>query len=219
MSVKKRWYVTLSLLMMLVLVACGKNVAEDVFVHLEQAVELESTFKQQQEILKAAENNEQQLYEEVIDLGMDEFELILSLTEEALASIETRENAVALEKESIEQSYEEFQKVEAFENEINEGEGFEHYQTLREKMKARYESYQDLHTAYVKSINLDRELFELLQREDFELVELQEKIEEVNESYSNINETRDVFNQFTVEYNESKQAYYSSADLNWKLNE
>ncbi|WP_053070320.1 YkyA family protein [Alkalihalobacillus pseudalcaliphilus] len=202
------------------LTGCGNDVADKVFEHLEKAVELEAPFTEQQELISQAEENEQELYDEVIDLSMEEFEKILSLTEEALASIETREEAVAVEKESIEAGYQEFLKVEELESEIKDDEGLPPFQGLVENMHARYNSYQDLHNAYVDSLELDRALFELLQQEEeFDLVELQQLIEDVNASYQVINEARDIFNEYTAQYNNDKQSYYSESNLSWELAE
>ncbi|GAF63910.1 hypothetical protein BTS2_0802 [Bacillus sp. TS-2] len=209
---KSQYFLAISALMIL-LVGCSQNTAEDVFNHLEKAVELEQPFEEQQAVLVEAEEKEHQIYEEAIALGLDEFEQIIVLSDEALSSIDQREEAVSLEKESIESSYEEFKQVELLQEEFDDEELLSLFNGFSNEMESRYESYQQLFENYTHSIQLDRELFQLLKEEDLELIDLQTKIDEVNDSYQKVNELKEQFNDFTTQYNQSKQAFYEAANL------
>ncbi|GAE28028.1 lipoprotein [Halalkalibacter wakoensis JCM 9140] len=108
--IRFKWGLILFLVSIL-LSGCGENPAESVYHQLEAAVELEIPFEQQQAPLQKAELRENELFEQIIGLGMDEYEEIETLANEALESAQAREAMLQLEKESIEESFEQFQKV------------------------------------------------------------------------------------------------------------
>ncbi len=193
--------------------ACGEKPAETVYQHLETAVELEAPFEQQQEPLQQAEQKENELFEQIIALGMDEFEQISSLADEALVSVESRLTMVETEKESIEASYQEFSEIESLVGDAEE-EWSSTLAELSESMEERYHTYQELYSVYTEALNKDRALFEMLKEEELTMEDLQAQIDQVNESYRDVTEKKEQFNQSTDEYNEMKRSFYEAAELN-----
>ncbi|WP_100404631.1 YkyA family protein [Bacillus solitudinis] len=200
-------------LLILLLTACGNQSTEQIYTYLEKAVELEEPFQQQQEPLQEAEKKEFQWYEEAITLGMDEFEKVLSLSDEALASIDEREKMIMIEKESIERSFEEFNKIKLeFEN-IEDETILSDLEKLTETMENRYEAYQDLFDIYNQTIEEDRKLYTLLKDEDLDISTLQSQINTVNEQYELVMNSKENFNKLTDSYNEQKKLFYESVGL------
>lgn len=209
----KRWLPLLGVAV-IVLTACGEEPTEIVYQHLENSVEHEQIFEEQQEPLHSAEERENELFEEIVALGTDEFEQISTLADEALVSIDSRVTMIEQEKESIEASYEEFIQIEEQVNNIEGEEARSLLDDLKKTMNERFENYQALYVAYSEAINSDRTLFKMLKQEDLTLEELQSQIELVNEAYGQVNEQKEKFNRSTDEYNEMKRAFYKAAELN-----
>lgn len=195
------------------LTACGEKPVETVYHHLESAVELEVPFEEQQEPLQGAEKRENELFEEIVALGLSDMERISSLSKEALSSIDSREEMLEKEKESIEASIDEFKQIEGQQEKIDE-ELVDQLMELKEKMLERYDSYQQLYDTYKQAIDGDRTLFTMLTKEELTLDELQEQIDLVNECYEQVTKNKEEFNRLTNEYNEEKRDFYESAELN-----
>src|SRR5699024_11418343 len=92
------------------LVGCSKeaSVTEQIYDHLEESVSLESDYAKYQQEIFELEQEEQDIYNKVVDLTEDDFAEIVSLSKDALEIIDEREEIMALEQESISNSKEEF---------------------------------------------------------------------------------------------------------------
>jgi hypothetical protein len=175
-------WVPASLITIVLLTACGENPANTVYQHLENAVELEQPFEQQQD--------------------------------EAIVSIQSRETMINHEKESIEESFQEFKKIEEAVGKIEDFEVVDVLTDLVKVMHDRYNNYQKLYDSYVAAITLDRTLFEMLQDEELIMEDLQNQIDKVNEAYEKLEEYKKEFNKKTDEYNQLKREFYEKAELN-----
>ncbi|MBU8906756.1 YkyA family protein [Desertibacillus haloalkaliphilus] len=201
------------LLASMVLSGCSTDPAETIYNHLEKAVAMEDVFEQQQQPLVDAEQREHQLYEEIISLGVEEFEEIRSLAEEALTIVEQRQGYIEKEKESLDASFEEFLKVETEIESIDNQDVRSSADELVEVMNKRYDKYQELYHEYENAIDLDRELYEMLQDEELTIDVLQEQIDLINTSYQSVSELKETFNQYTESYNQHKKDFYEAAEL------
>lgn len=211
----RKWIVLLLIGLVATLAACsGESTAEKIHTHLEETVVKEEGYKNQQSEITALEKQEQEIYAEIIELEMEDFDQIKTLAEEAIAVIDEREEKVNLEKESITNASEEFHSIEDLladlEDEAVNAKGQEMYDTMLE----RYAAYDELYTAYMESLQLERELYEMLQLEDLEQEALNEHIEKINASYETIFSVNDRFNELTVTYNQLKQDFYEAAEMN-----
>lgn len=197
----------------LFMVGCSSKVnpAEEIYHHLEAAVNLEAQFEQQQELLSNAELKEYELYEEILNLA--DLEEIKFLANEAKQIALTRKEMIEKEKQSIVEAYEEFTQVtpiiETFEDENLKQLASE----LVTIMNERYETYLTLFKEYKEAIDLDIELYVLVQKEDLTIDELEAQHEKVNASYERVNHYKEQFNLFTVQYNDLKRNFYQTADL------
>lgn len=193
---------------------CGKSVEEEIYTHLENAVSLEAAFEEQQQPLVDLEKKEQGIYEKIIKLGMSEFEQIKLLSQEAIVVVDERETRIEKEKESIDESKEEFlltkSKVADLENQKVKADAEE----LIKIMNDRYVSYEQLYNYYKDAIGLDRELYKMFQKEELTLEQLEEQVKKINEMYDNVVKENEKFNTLTDTYNKKKKEFYIAADLN-----
>ncbi|MFS0672292.1 YkyA family protein [Ornithinibacillus sp. 179-J 7C1 HS] len=208
--------VVVSLGIILLLAGCGNSPETQIYNHLEEAVQLEEGFKDQQDDITKLEQEEQELYKQIIELGIEELDQINELADKALGSIEERTEKINLEKESLDASRAEFEKSQQFIEEIKDEEIKEKAKAMYETMENRFEAYDNLNKAYNESLVLEKELYEMLKKEDLQQEELQAQIEKVNVKYQEVIEANSVFNEFTSKYNELKKSFYEIAEINVK---
>jgi len=198
--------------MMAVLTACfGEQPAELMYDHLEESVQIEKEIEVKQEPLTNAENDEVDLYEEMLTLSS--VEEIEPLAIEAIASAEERRKIMEEEKSLIEESYSIFQEAEQHIEDFDEEKVVQAANELVETMNERYDVYQELYEEYIHSIDQDIRLYEMAKDEEVDVEELQDQHNATNESYNQINELNQQFNQLTNEYNEAKIHFYETSEL------
>ncbi|GEL76036.1 YkyA family protein [Tenuibacillus multivorans] len=214
--------ITLSLLLLTILLlgACTDdyNAAEDMYEHLEKSVELESSFKSAQSELGEIEKQENEIYDEMMEINMNELDQIQGLADEALSLAENRKDLIEQEKESIDAAKEEFNQIEQYLDELSD-ETKEKANQMIEEMEKRHQSFNDLYDAYTHSINLDIELYEMLKNEDLKKADLDEQVDRVNTSYQEVKSAQDKFNQHTGQFNDLKKEFYESSGLNVEFEE
>ncbi len=198
------------------LASCGNSPETQIYNHLEEAVHLEVGFQEYQDEIIQLEQEEQELYKQIIELGIDELDKIEELAGQALSSIEERTELIKSEKESLAASREEFEKAKVLIEEIKDEETKDQAKTMYETMTNRFDAYETLHQAYNESLKLERELYEMLQRDDLEQEELQAQIEKVNLKYQEVIKANETFNEFTTKYNNLKKEFYEVAEINVK---
>ncbi|WP_166805766.1 YkyA family protein [Jeotgalibacillus sp. R-1-5s-1] len=191
----------------------GSQAEEEIGGILETAVTEEEGYVQAQNELRELEAAEQELYNEIMALSMEEFETVSELADEALANLDEREEQLNAEAEAVNQSSEVFQEVEPLISDLETEELQSHVESMVETMNERYTIHEDLSAAYAESLGLNRELYNMLKEEDLELEELENQITLVNEQNSIIIELNDDFNEATTEYNELKSAFYEMAEI------
>lgn len=202
------------------LAACSEaTTSEKIYTHLEKAVTLEEAFEEQQNKIVELEKKEQELYSQIIDLNMDEFDKIKSTAKEAIKVIEERKDLISLEKESIEASKEEFKKVKGLIEELEKEDAKEKANEMYDVMMKRYEAYDKLNEAYTQSLKLEVDLYTMLQKEDLKQETLTAHIEKINETYKKVLEANDNFNSYTEKYNQLKKEFYQVAKIDVKYEE
>lgn len=208
------------ILLLCLLSGClGPAPEERMYMILEEVVTLEDPFKEQQQPLLELEKKEADLYNKIMDLGMKEFEQVVSLSKEALTLVEERESKIKIEYDSIMSSRDKFNEFNEEIVRINDDKLLQSAQELKSKMEDRYKSYEILYENYKKSISLDKELYSMLQREDLEMKQLETQITKINKSYQLVMEQNNEFNKLTEQYNDLKIKFYEEAKLNVEKSE
>ncbi|WP_404351251.1 YkyA family protein [Sutcliffiella horikoshii] len=212
----KRTVYTGTLAFSLLLTGCvnGESAEQEIFQTLEEVVELEASFEEQQGPLLELEKEESAIYDEILTLGMKEFDQIVKLSQEGLALVEQKEAAMKSEKESIEAARKQFEEVKTSIESLEDEELKKEAQALYQLMEQRYEAYMTLSNHYMKSMEVEKEMYELFQTEDLTLEQLQVQINDLNEKYEKINEANQSFNEYTDQYNKAKLDFYKKAGLN-----
>lgn len=204
--------ILIGLALILVLVGCNKedNIHEKISEHLEATVEIEKTFEEHQQKIIDLEKEDEKLYNEIISLGSDDYEKVVTLAEEAITKLDERYEEVKLEKQSLEESKKEFEKIKPLMENITEEDELEQVEKMYDTMMSRYEAYNKVYDSYSESIQMTKELYTLFKEEQFDENKVYSLLTTVNDLYEEVLEANEEFNMKTTLYNKLKQEYYES---------
>lgn len=186
---------------------------EKMFEELEKVVSIEKVFEDQQDPLVELEKQEKKIYEQIISLGMKEYDQIVKLADEALQIADKRSEHIEKEKESIKESQKEFENVAGIIEEIEDPELKKQAKELQGTMKERYEIHDQLYINYKKGLQYDKELYEMLKDKELSFEKLEEQINKVNKVYETVLKNNQEFNDKTDQYNKEKMAFYKKAGI------
>ena len=207
------WKLFTVIVLLITMFGCStKSAEEQIHQQLTKAMELEEAFKQQQPKITKLETEEQEIYSQIIAHDMEDEEKLQELVEQAIASIDERAEEVEVEKESIEASKKEFSKIEDLLLQIEDKETRETAKEMYERMNDRYDAYDDLYTVCQKTLQLEKELYTMIV-EKTPQQELTEHIQKINENYELVLDANEQFNTYTLEYNDLKDEFYDTANL------
>lgn len=186
---------------------------EKMFEELEKVVSTEKVFEDQQDPLVELEKQEKEIYEQIISLGMKEYDQIVKLADEALKIADKREEHIEKEKESIKKSEQEFENVSKIAEEIEEPSLKKQAAELQATMKERYKIHDELYKNYKQGLQYDKELYGMLKDKDLSFEKLEEQINKVNKVYESVLKNNQEFNDKTDHYNKEKMAFYKKAGI------
>ncbi|WP_019152958.1 YkyA family protein [Robertmurraya massiliosenegalensis] len=211
----KKTTVVFILLGMLVLSGClnRTSTTDEMYTVLENVVDLEQDFEQQQEPLVELEREEKEIYSKIIELGMKEFDQIVTLSEEALTIVDKRKEHMDKEEASIQASKQEFEKLVPLMEELEDEEIKTKAKELYEIMQKRFATHDTLYENYINGIEYDKELYQMFQQEELSIDQLEEQITKINDTYKIVLESNEQFNEFTEQYNEIKLQFYTAAGI------
>jgi outer membrane murein-binding lipoprotein Lpp len=214
MNKKRPFILTAAIIISVFLTGCTGTPEEKIHEHLEKSVELEAQFKEQQALIVEAENKEQELYNEMVQLPLEEYDKIKELSEKALKHAEDRKQFITKEKEALNLAFEEFQNTLPFIEKINKEAVKKEADELEGNVQKRYDTYQQLNQEYETLITFDKELYKMLQSKELTAEEFDSQIEKINKQYEKVTEQYEAFNKYTDLYNNARQSFYKKADLN-----
>ncbi|WAA11280.1 YkyA family protein [Fervidibacillus albus] len=218
--VKKYLVLFIPITIVLFLSGCSQSTEEKIFDTLEEVVEQEASFENQQQPLVELEEKENELYNEIIDLGLKEKEQVNQLSDEALDVLEQQRERILKEKESLEDGKEIFLEVEEYIEELENEQLKEDGEQLVATMNERYTVYESLHEQYLQKIEYSKELYNLFkQDEEISLETIESQINNINETLKTLQQLNERFNELTEQYNTEKVAFYEKAGLNVNLKE
>ncbi len=205
----KHLFFTLLIPFFIFLTACNEeDPLEKIHQHLEETVQIEKGFEENQERVFELEQKDEELYKEIIGLDSDKMEQVKELSEEAIKLLDERLDYVKLERTSLEESRVEFEKIEPLMEKMKDQDQKRHIEKMYQTMMDRYDAYEEVYEEYSNSIRLTKELYTKFQEETFKDSEVYSIIENVNESYDEVLKANESFNNETALYNSLKQEYY-----------
>ncbi|MEH7336734.1 YkyA family protein, partial [Neobacillus drentensis] len=146
-----------------ILTGCNnkKSSLEKMYETLENVAAKEKVFEEQQEPLVTLEKKEKGLYDQIIGLGMKEYDEIVKLSDEALNLAAQRQEHMEKETNSIKESEKEFKKIAEIKEQLDEPSLKKLANELYNIMMKRYQAHDVLNTAYTEALKNDQQLYEM----------------------------------------------------------
>ncbi len=187
--------------------------AEKIHNVLESVVSAEKGFEDQQEPLVSLEKQEKGIYDQMIGLGMKQYDQIVKLSDEAAALADQRKEHMELENKSLKKSKNKFKEVANLKDDFDDPALKKQANELYDLMMERYEAHDDLYKEYSDGIKYDKDLYGMLKNKNLPLEDLENQVNKVNQTYEKIFAANEKFNQLTEQYNSKKELFYKKAGL------
>jgi len=186
---------------MLILAGCigKKTPVEKMYDVLEEVVSKEKVFEEQQEPLVTLEKKEKEIYDQIIELGMKEYDQIVKLSDDAIILTDQRKNHMEKETKSLKESEQVFKKAAAIKDEFDDPELTKIANELSDIMMQRYQAH--------------KELYMMFKNKNLPLEDLEGQVKKLNETYKKVFDTNEKFNKLTEQYNNKKLSFYKKAGL------
>ncbi|AQU79950.1 YkyA family protein [Planococcus faecalis] len=209
----KKTAVVLSFFAIFLLTACsGSGIRGDLDQVLNDTFDAEEEYRAVQDDLEKREKTEQQLFEEIMALTQEEQDQVAKQAQTALDSADERLEFLKTEKESMQSAEENFTGIDKVIKAAEEVAVKADVEALKTKMKERFTAHSEFTKAYEKLIERQKELYEMLKKEETTLQLLQEKAAEVNEQNEQVQLAVTAFNEITKQVNELKDATMKKID-------
>lgn len=186
---------------------------EIMYQALENVVEAEKAFEEQQEPLVELEKQEKEIYNQIMAIGMKQHDEIVKLSDEAISIIDKRREHLQKEIDSIDDSKTEFKNAEEIRDEIDDAEQKKKATELLEIMSNRYKVHNQLAKEYSSALDNDKELYQMLKNESISYEKLEVHVTNLNTIYQKVYDKNKEFNELTAQYNEKKLEFYKEAGL------
>lgn len=195
---------------------CQSKPEEKIYKILEETVTKEKGFQSQQAPLAKLESEETHIFEQIMDLGLKDYQKVVKLSDKALKNIAERKERMGMEQASMLSSQKEFMKIKTMISELKDQNLKDEALLLYDLMEKRYETHEQLYNAYISGLAADQKLYELLKQKDVSLNNLEAQINATNESFSAVMKANKKFNTETKTYNDKKLEFYKHAGIEKK---
>ncbi|MGG5805766.1 MULTISPECIES: YkyA family protein [Bacillus cereus group] len=194
----------------------GQKPEANLYVAFENAAKQEKTMYEDTKKLAELEKQGQELYTQITLEGKENNQVVKEKLDQAVTNINDREKVLEKEKATLENAQNEVKSVDKYIKKLEDKKLQEQAEKVQDMYKNRAKSFKKLHDDYKNSLQLEQELYKMLQAKDEKLKSIEEKVKTVNQSYEQIHSDQDSFNTYTKEYNQNKLAFYKQANINIK---
>ncbi|WP_336770066.1 YkyA family protein [Bacillus bombysepticus] len=201
----------------ILLTGCGNDKPEqELYQVFEKSAEQEKSLYKDMKKLKELEQNEQNLYKQVITDGTDNHEAASPKISEALKNVEKRLEIVKNEEKALEKAQEEMNKAQKKIKKIDNADIKKKAASVEEAFKDRRIVFDKWAKGYKEIAIQEKALYSKLDSSESKLKEITEQIKTNNQLYAKLKADSNEFNKRTSNYNESKINFYKEANINIK---
>ncbi|MEH7751176.1 YkyA family protein [Bacillus toyonensis] len=200
-----------------VLTGCfGEKSEENLYTAFETAATQEKSLVDEAKKLEGLEKQGQELYSQILQEGKDHNDAVMKKIEQATANVADREKVLKNEKEMLEKAQKETKSVQSNIEKLEDKKVQKQAKAVEESYKKRYDAFQKMNENYTKALATEKELYEQLKVKETKLKEIGEKVKTFNELNGEAQKSKEQFNNYTKEYNDSKLAFYKDAQIKIK---
>ncbi|MGR3763694.1 YkyA family protein [Rossellomorea sp. NS-SX7] len=198
-----------------ILMGCigGASPQENIYDVLEETVAKEDQYVEVQKPLQGLEKKEKEIYGEIMNLGMKEFDKIVKLSDDALKNISERTEYIEKERKAMKEAKETFSDLDGFISELEDDKLKSEAGKLEMTMKERYKLHEELTDSYLHALSQDKKLYELFKKKELTMEELEKQITSINDAYDKTIKLNEEYNTKTEQFNKLKQGFYSTAGI------
>lgn len=189
---------------------------ERIYNFLEEVVALEEEFANVQQPFGELEANESQIYAQMVEEPASNKEEIDQLAIQGLELINQKKEMLEKERESILQSKKKFEEIDKLIKKTKDEKVQKKLENLQAIMENRYNQYEQLYTLYTEVFTLENNLYQLFINGDTTIEKLENAIKLINDQYTKIQESNDLFNDWTRKYNDEKLVLYNELEIEVK---
>ena len=194
----------------------GEKPEESLYTAFETAATQEKSLVDEAKKLEKLEKEGQELYSQILQEGKDHNDAVMKKIEQATANVDDREKVLKNEKEMLEKAHKETKSVQGNIEKLEDKKLQKQAKAVGESYQNRYDAFQKMNENYTKALATEKELYEKLKVKETKLKEIGEKVKAVNELTVEAQKSKEQFNNFTKEYNDSKLAFYKDAEIKIK---
>ncbi|PFM04331.1 hypothetical protein COC45_27005 [Bacillus cereus] len=194
----------------------GEKPEESLYTAFETAATQEKSLVDEAKKLEKLEKEGQELYSQILQEGKDHNDAVMKKIEQATANVDDREKVLKNEKEMLEKAHKETKSVQGNIEKLEDKKLQKQAKAVEELYKNRYDAFQKMNENYTKALATEKELYEKLKVKETKLKEIGEKVKAVNELTVGTQKSKEQFNNFTKEYNDSKLAFYKDTEIKIK---
>ncbi|WP_175988703.1 YkyA family protein [Bacillus sp. Marseille-Q1617] len=198
-----------------ILMGCigGASPQENIYNVLEETVAKEDQYVEVQKPIQGLEKKEKEIYNEIMSLGMKEFDKIVKLSDDALKNISERSDYIEKERKAMNEAKEKFSGLDEFISKLEDDKLKNEADKLAKTMEQRYQLHAKLTDSYLQALAQDKKLYELFKKKELTMEELEKQITSINEAYDKTIKLNEEYNTKTEQFNKLKQGFYSTAEI------
>ncbi|WP_191991759.1 YkyA family protein [Bacillus aerolatus] len=193
-----------------ILTGCGGTTEEKASAIFEKTAEAEESFVKQQSSLAKLEKTEQEIYQEMMTANKEDKEKWRKLGKEADENLKERAEKLSAEQEAMKKAAEEFSKMHALSEQMEDKKAKKQLSDLIKTMEARYKEHQTIDKLYKELLQLNKELYGLLEKEETTLAQVEEQLAKINERNEKLTMAVKRFNELTNTFNKQKALFDKS---------
>ncbi len=175
---------------------------------MEESAQIEKLFANNQQKLSNTELEELKLYNQLTSYQVDHNKDIKKTAEEALSSIEKQQKHLEKSKENFSKAYEMIASIQPISKKVRDKKQAKSILSLEKINEERYQLYLTYSEDYNSLFALNKNLYQQLEKQDFNEKALDEQIKEINQLYKKLHSQEKQFNQYTTQFNNEKKHYY-----------
>lgn len=195
------------------LTGCGTPAQQHLFVAFEQTASAEQNVPAAFEQLKQLEQKDQTAYDNILSKGEQDSANVQTLITNTTESLAERQKALDDVKLQLEAAKKQLDDNVDKVDKLTEESLKQQAEKVITAYTKRYEVYQSLYTRYGELLNAEQAVYDTLKAEDTQLKSIQAAVATRNQVLHQVEELKEQFNQYSVEFNQEKQAFYTASGI------
>ncbi|UHA74816.1 YkyA family protein [Paenibacillus sp. 481] len=206
-------FALLLLVVAVVLTGCGTSATTKIFNAFEQAATAEAAVTTTMASLQSLEQHDEQQYSSIINEGVKSNQNVQTLIASATEGLAKRKLAMDEVKVQIDEARQKLGELDGTLSDLEDAKLKEQATAAYQAYVKRYDTFQTLHKHYGEMLEREQKLYEQLKSPDTKLKNINASVSERNASFRQVEQLKTEFNEYSTQFNTSKQTFYKAAGI------